>query len=517
MALDPSELNKVQGKSVQAFPEAVGGGSFFTLYLAGLADSIAAWGQDQPTRDSQLRQFWPTEPFLASTVGSMAARNGAFSWTLEGPGRTCDKVQEMLHASNFGRGWISLMQQVSIDLYCQDNGAFVEVIREGESPASPVLGLAHLDAGRVVRTGNLEYPFLYSDQQGGLHKLRPWQVIDFTDAPSPIETMNGVGLCAVSRLLRFAQVLRDVMVYQHEKVSGRNPSAVHLVSGIKSDAIETAIKQANANASDKGLSRFQLPVLIGTLDPTAAVTVATILLKSMPDQWDPENDRKWYIALMALAFGAEYQDLAPLPGGGLGSSNQSQILHMKARGKGSGLFMKMIEHRLNWFVLPRNVKFKFDEKDFEAERVEGEVKKLRAETRQIRIASGEISPRVARQIAEDEGDLKDEYLQMLTEENLTSDETVTDEARQQDPETIPAGAMVDDSQQAQPGAPQSQPTGQQPKPQPLSQPVAKAEEVDWEQRRAALEQQAEDEYAAVLTSVRDRIVKRLRAEVKDEP
>src|SRR3990170_3758640 len=237
MALDPRELRHLQTASVQTFPSQDGQAGHFLISLASMSDAFSPWGVQPALRDEQLRRFWPTEPWVASAVSSLAARNGAFSWTLEGPTRTCNAIQDRLHASNFGRGWINLIHQISVDLMTQDNGAFVEIIREGDSPTAPFIGLAHLDASRVTRTGNLEYPYVYVDREQAQHKLAWWQAFDITDFPSPLETHNGIQLCAVSRLLRYAQIFRDVAVYQHEKVSGRQPGALHIVSGVSTQSI----------------------------------------------------------------------------------------------------------------------------------------------------------------------------------------------------------------------------------------------------------------------------------------
>ena len=47
----------------------------------------------------------------------------------------------------------------------------------------------------------------------------------------------------------------------------------------------------------------------------------------------------------------------------------------------------------------------------------------RAETRKQRIECGEINPAIARQIALDEGDLKEKYLHELNESDLTTEDT----------------------------------------------------------------------------------------------
>lgn len=494
MVLDNRQLNTLENRSVRVTPDADSGVFQLFLSFANAADVISGWGDNPKLRDEQLRKFYRSEDWLSSTVSSLAARNAAFSWTLEGPPRTCGKWQDILHASNFGKGWIHLMQQISIDLMTQDNGALAEIIRQADSPTAPILGLSHLDAGRCTRTGNNETPVIYLDRDHVQHKLQWYQVIDFVDSPSPDELMNGIGMCAVSRALRYSQILRDVAIYQNEKVSGRNPSALHIVSGIKTEAVTDAMTKAAANADNKMKTRFQLPVVMGTLDPTAEVKLATILLKALPDNFSMEEWMKWFIALLALAFGCEYQDLAPLPGGGLGTSQQSTVLHMKAKGKGPELFRKMIEHKLNFFVLPENMTFLFTEEDFEAQQVAASVKKVRAETRQVRITSGEITPEVARQIAQDDGDLKTEYLDMLATEDVTPDDVVSDDEQQTTPRDMRTDETIDGDEQS------------------TTEKTLTADDYYGEQR-LALEDQYAGEMETALGEMKAMLVKRLKQEI----
>jgi hypothetical protein len=96
------------------------------------------------------------------------------------------------------------------------------------------------------------------------------------------------------------------------------------------------------------------------------------------------------------------------------------------------LFQKLITHALNFYVLPQNVTFKFDEKDFQAEEIEGSVKKLRAEALKVYVDATILTPEVARQIMEDDGDLKHEYLEMMTEPDVTPEGEIEDEGREVD-------------------------------------------------------------------------------------
>jgi len=338
----------------------------------------------------------------------------------------------------------------------QDNGAFIEVIRparittkEGTFPAVKTLdatgesqwylfddrgrpkelkgvdyevrdspydqpvGLAHLDAARCTRTGDPTYPVVYTDIKGFSHKMAFWQVITFEDMPSPQTEMNGVGYCAVTRVMNLARTLRDMQLYKSEKIGGRFNRAIHLTNAGKI-GIEKALAEQETRADSAGLMRYVQPLIVSSMDPTVQISLKTIELASLPEGFSEEETLKWYIAGLALGTGVDYGFLAPLPGRGIGTGSESEVQERSAKGKSSRLFMRLIETKFNYNgVLPRSCTLSHGEIDPEEESLRDEAADRRATTRQTRITSGEITPEIARKIAFDDGDLKQEYLEEL--------------------------------------------------------------------------------------------------------
>ena len=386
------------------------------------ADEVAPWGSQWLLRDRQLRSFITQEPIFASALGIICSRNSGFKWTIDGPPRLVNQYQYILETADMGRGWIDLIVRTSIDLYTQDNDAFWEIVRMEDNEKSPFIGLNHLDAARCRHTGNRDNPVVYQDRLGKLHQLPWYSVIELAEMPAPVEGYMGVfGLqySALTRMLRKLQTTRNMDTYDYEKTSGRNTQAIHMVKGITSQQLQDAINEAKAAADGAGLLRYMNPVVVGTLDPKADVGHDTIELMGKPSDFNSEEWFKQYINLISMAFESDYQEFAPLPGGGLGTGAQSEMLHLKSRGKGPGTFMNLITYAINFLCLPKNVQFRFDEQDLEAERGDAQVKAIRAQTRAVRIASGEITPQVARQIANDDGDLALEFVQLMGEQDAT--------------------------------------------------------------------------------------------------
>lgn len=390
------------------------GFSDYTLYMSSVADDLPAWGSSVAARDRAMRTFWPTEPVLAGAMFSTVSKYAAFGWQLKGPSRLVRHYERMLHGAQEGRGWNNYITRLLIDLFSCDNGSFTEIQRTHDSPTAPVTGLVCLDSNRCRRTGRLDEPVIYYDRLGVAHKLKWYHVMDHTEMPTPIEEYYGLQYCVVTRLLRAAQIMKDISVYQREKISGRFTKSVWLVSGVQSKRIEDAMRTNQTQADSQGLSRFITPVILGSLDPTAKVDATKLDLASLPDGFNAEEHMRWYVNQLALAFGGDYMDYAPLPGGGIGSAGNASVISLKSRGKGPRLFMEMLEAQFNFHgIFPTNVTFIYGDQDASEDLDKTKLGNMRAENRAIRIKSGEISPLVARKLAVETGDLPEEFLAEL--------------------------------------------------------------------------------------------------------
>lgn len=411
-------------RSVIAEPPDVGmapvGTGDFILNFATVADGLIPWGTTVAARDRQLRVFWPSEPMLASAIYSTCAKYAGIEFNLEGPPRVVGQLQRILNGVQFGQGWIAMWMRVLEDLFTQDNGAFIEIVRIHDRPDSPTVSMNHLDANRCARTGSRDEPVIYYDLRGMGHKLKWYQVMDLSEFPSANEVLRGIQYCAVTRMLRAAQIMRDIGIYKQEKVSGKFNRGMYFVGGVQQKTIRDVLAQQRAASTETGMLRYVDPVVIAALDPGAAVSVAAIEFAKLPDNFDEQETFRQYVNQLALAFGGDYQDFSPLPGGNLGTSQQSATLHMKARNKGARLFMKMIEHRFNYFgIIPNNVRFVYKDRDPSEQVVEAELQAIRAKTLSQLVLAGIITVEVARQLMADSDDLPYELMLKLNADKLS--------------------------------------------------------------------------------------------------
>jgi hypothetical protein len=320
--------------------------------------------------------------------------------------------------------------KVAQDLLVMDNGAFIELLRPPEAnPTAAVDGIAHLDSQRCERTGNIEKPVIYhrsaqSKKNTKKIALNWWEVLPMSDMPSPREDLNGLGYCAVSRVLRAAQILRDIGIFKRQKLGGKRLPGILFAQGIRRSALKAALQESIEEQRSLGDTLYSSPVIVAQPDPGSPLNVELVELAGLPDGYDEDTTMKWYIATLATGFGTDYTEFAPLPGGGLGTATQSTEMAARSRGKGPGVILQQLEFGINWYVLPESTTFQFASTDPMAERERVLLKKERAQERALRIQSAEITPQQALALAVEEGDAPEEFLEEGNEEGLEGYETM---------------------------------------------------------------------------------------------
>ncbi|MBD3268487.1 hypothetical protein GF373_17605 [bacterium] len=414
----------------RADPDEARRSSPVVFYIADRGDDMKPIGIDNwPKRDEQLAEFWPTEPLLAGAIYSLQAKIAALEWSIEGPSKTVAYYQSLLQNAGFGGGWSTFALKWMNDLLTCDNGAFIEILRpRGAGPRSRVSGIAHLDSQRCERTGDPEVPVLYhSKRDNKLHPLHWWQVVVTSDMPSAREEERESGICAVSRALRAAQILRDIAIFKRQKVGGKRVPGIIFAQGIRRGVVQQAVEEALEQQRQEGLSHFTNPIVIAAHDPGQNLNVDLIELAGLPDGYDEDVTLQWYVAQLAIDFGVDYGEFAPLPGKGLGTASQVESMEERARGKGPRIVARLLEHAINYYVLPESTNFNLMTPDPGQERLDMDLSKTRAEERAIRIQSGEITVDEARELAALHGDLPREHLgqeQHITEGRPSSREDV---------------------------------------------------------------------------------------------
>jgi hypothetical protein len=402
-----------------------------------------AWGSDIYGRDAWLQSFLDEEPYMGSAVASIASRNAAYSWSLEGPEAQVMATKDLLDNASYGAGWVRFAIELTYNLLSQDTGAFVETIRSGPNPTDPLVSLAVLPSQQCYATGDPEYPVVFRDRRGRIRKLGWWQAIHLLEMPKYHRTYPALQSCAVTRALKQAQIWYGIQTYIEEKANGRFARAAHVISGITRKELESAITLANSVASAEGLTRYKPPVLIPSLQDHAPA-IATLELASLPDGFDLEQQHRQYLTILAMAFLCEFQDFAPLPSGNIGTGTQSDTLDQKARLKGAAIWRKLIAQMINQ-IIPEGVVFTFDEQDVDEEFRQAEVRDKRATARQKDVAAGVLDAVAGREIMLADGDLTQEQFDALLARDAQAAEVPAPDVFGEVPppppaESVPVGA-----------------------------------------------------------------------------
>jgi hypothetical protein len=337
-------------------------------------------------RDRALRQFVyrPNNDILAGAVSSMVKKFKAMNWKLEGPQRVVNRYQNVLTTAEFWQGWSFWLGKILFDYFTQDKGGFSELIGEGDPNGpivGPVLGIAHLDAQFCQLTGDIEFPVIFNNPKtNNAHRLHTTRVAHFVDMPSPAENMNNTGFCGVSRVIGSSEILLKINKYKNEKLDDLPEAGLLLLNNIVPDRWNDAKAHYARETRRLGQEHWRNIMTMFGLDPAQPATADLISFSNLPEAFNELESTNTYTTILALSFGVDVREFWPVTGGALGSATESLVMHQKARGKGVGEVIGMMERIINWKILPDSVTFAFDFKDDEEDMLAAEIDEKRTGT-----------------------------------------------------------------------------------------------------------------------------------------
>ena len=409
-----------------------------------------------PARDWALIGTLEKESMWAAAVARTATKFAAHGYVIRDSGDSSRKVaasQELLKRASGGEGWVPFALKAVQDLLLCDNGVFIRIRRQGEettkirvkaaqvagtdmqgfseaavssaAPGAKIIGLYHLDSLRCVRTGNLAYPLRYMPLNGVPQILRWDQVLMYADQPSPRAELFGVGRSAASRAYKTIAKLAAMEQLVYENLTGGGANKLAFLQGINDQTLQGILRSGEADAQARGLV-YYLGTILGAITSDTPISLVEVRLKELLMQFVPKDERDNGYLIYANAIGVPVQDIQPLSGQGLGTGTQTTVLQDQAQGIGIAAFIKWWEQTVSDRVLPATTELEFiDDNDMRDQKQRAEVQKLRAETRASQVASGEISPAIARQLAVDSEDLPPE----LVETDATANGQISDDEK----------------------------------------------------------------------------------------
>lgn len=398
------------------------GGVDILPLLLSIGDIVPAYWSRQ--RDVELGRFWHKSDHVGGAISMFVSKFSSIPLKViprDASIKTHVKQAKVLTStiidgSDFFAGWHeSLAPRLVTSWLTKDNGMFCEVIGGGSDKSKPrqdFFGLAMLDPRRCSRTSNPEFPVIYQDTDGKLYKLHHTRVAFASSMKSDDIRLNGVGYCSLSRMVRTAQHLIDIGVYEQEKLGSR-PARNMIIGeeGISAKEIVSAFAIAEQGMDNLALARYaQNVVLSGS--GGRKIKIAKIPLSDIPDGFNKEMSITLGMFAIALALNIPPRWIWPASQSGATKAD-ALFQHVAGMGGGIGHLLMVFKSMLGGGSLstvlgkpiPSHLELVFDFQDDLQDRDVADIRKIRAETREKQLADGEIDVRVARQLALDSGDL----------------------------------------------------------------------------------------------------------------
>ena len=443
-----SDTGQIEELSIQQRVEPKDQASFPNTFWFTRKDDgseIAPWWSDQ--RDLDLRFFYMREgnDILQGAVSSMVKKFNALNYVIEGPQRVVNRYSQVLAEAEFGDGWGRLLTKTLTDYLTQDKGAFWELIGAGDPDGpivGPVLGIAHLDAQFCLLTGDPVWPVVFRNAKDNTsHKLHATRVCHLVDMASPNEQMFDIGFCAVSRTIASSRVLLKLAQYKNEKLDDLPEAGLLILNNILPTQFEDVKADYARERRRLGQEIWTNVMTMFSLDPTQPANAELLNFSNLPDAFNEQETTDIYAKVVALSFGVDVREFWPLSSGSLGTATESLVQHQKAKGKGVGEIISVIERAINWKVLPASIEFTFDFQDDEEDKSKAEVNDVKTKT----IMSmwqppggfdGIPSPVSAIEIRQMLADNVTYFSEDFLDEDITTDVALTDTEQEADIEKL---------------------------------------------------------------------------------
>jgi len=412
--MSTNEIQQVVSQSIaNAVGEETEGGSFTDIigWMIHTGDLVPPWYSK--ARDNRLSSIWKESNHLSLAVYNTQAkivgippRIVAKDTSIASHIEDAEALEHRLFVSaDLAAGWEVMYAKFIESLITQDNGAFMEIIGDG-NPAGPIVGapiaLRHLDSSRCTRTGDPVYPVVYTDGRGQRYKMHFTRVIYMSQMPSSSKRMNGVGFCAVSRSVEIAQTLNDIIRYKQERLGSRPHNQILVGQGITGRQIMQALRQVEEDLSNRGFARYAKTVAIGSENPN--IDLKKIDLNHM-DPFDEEIAMNLGMFAISAAFGMDAEEIWPVGGKSSGKA-EANIRRMRSRGRLPAQITSELAQQFNFKVMPQHLRLEFDFRDDEEDMQRANIKDIRGRNRERDLGTGAINIRSARLRMMVEGDLE---------------------------------------------------------------------------------------------------------------
>jgi hypothetical protein len=318
-------------------------------------------------RENSLLSFWRDDfnSMYRGAIAGLSKRVQSTPWSIQGDSEHSTYYQQLFMNADFARGWDTFINKLVVDYSRYDGGAYIELIGAGDSSEQLVgalAGISILDSLRCLPTGDPEFPVVYMDSFGELHVMHHTRVIRFVDGLDSEEMVYGYGDCSLSRCI--TPVARDILInrYVQQTLDDNPPPGIMIFNNITDNQLRESITKMEQERSTDFGGKWGKTVRLYGLFGSEQPSVTSVPFTTPPEKFDLEKYKQLNAREQALAIGLDIQDIWELTGAGLGTATQSEVLHVKSKGKALGRILKTLERVLN-LTLPRSLEFTFEYQD----------------------------------------------------------------------------------------------------------------------------------------------------------
>jgi len=390
-------------------------------YLSAGSYRIAPWWS--PQRDADLDAFWKDSDHLSGSLALLTAKVVTVpvkvmprDTRLKKNIADAERFNIILNEeADFGAGWITMLSKWLTDWWLADNGPHLEIIGPGD-PLGPIegppTGIAHLDSHRIQRTGNTEFPAIYTRPDGQRVKFHRTRIVMSADMPSAREEMFGVGFCAGSRVIHNAQALMDMATFKEEKLGSRPRRGIVIGKGIATDAILDSMAIADEQMDSRSLSIYSQLAVLGDIPTDADLSLLDLI--GLPDGFDEDTSTRLAMFAIATGFGVPIRWIWPASVSG---ATKADAMYQHIAGLGGGIARILATltmalggdptgaaHSIGKF-LPPHLKLVFDFQDDEQDDMRASVRTKRSNVWKTDLEDGLLDMRAAREQALAAGDI----------------------------------------------------------------------------------------------------------------
>lgn len=340
------------------------------------------YAADSTRLDTWLAKVVKKEPYLLGILQSVVSIDKNRGWTLVGGKIQVKKFVNILHNFQVAPdlfGWRNGLSVSAQNFYQANLGAVVEIGRS--QPNGPLAALYTVDPTKCRLTGRQEVPLKYNN---GPRDKQYWEPTDYfrvTSFPSPMETMNGLGMCAVYRCIELAKLLVSVFEHDREQLGSKAPKGILTINGVPQSQWLQSLEESSADLKTLEREYYSgVQVLASEGNPEIKVNLTS--LSNLPEQFDHRQFVDMMIYGYALAFGYDPREFWPVSSGALGTATESESQHRRASSKGGLDFVLGFQERLQ-DELPETVEFEFEQRD-----VQGDIAETDFKDKQLKIIEG---------------------------------------------------------------------------------------------------------------------------------